>query len=178
MSKVKVLVFSAIFVALISICAWIQIPFAIPFTLQTFAIFLTLLCLGGKYGTFTIFCYILLGLIGVPVFSGFKGGIAVFVLPTGGFILGFLVIGFIFWIFEHFNKNSIKILSLFIGLILLYIFGTLWFVFVSSRNKDVGFVSALMTCVVPFIIPDLIKLALAYLISIKLKNPLSKSLKK
>lgn len=177
MSKTKTIVFISLFVALISVCAWIQIPTAIPFTLQTFAIFLTLLCLGGKKGTLTILCYLLLGMVGAPVFSGFRGGISVFVQPTGGYILGFVVMGLCYWTFERFNKPIVKILSLVLALALLYIFGTVWFVFIASKGNKVGFLSAFMTCVVPFIVPDLLKLFLAFALSLKLKKPLESAMK-
>ena len=177
MSKTGTIVFISLFTALISVCAWIQIPFTIPFTLQTFAIFLTLLCLGGKKGTIAILYYLLLGLVGVPVFSGFRGGISVFLQPTGGYILGFVVMGLCFMVFERFNKPIVTILSLLLSLVLLYVFGTVWFVFIASNGNNVGFLSAILTCVVPFIIPDLLKLSLAYMISFKLKKPLDKALK-
>lgn len=171
MSKTRKIVFIALFVALITVCSWIQIPSTIPFTLQTFAIFLALLCLGGKGGTIAIICYILLGLVGVPVFSGFKAGLSVLLQPTGGYIIGFVIMGLCYLVFEKIDKVPIKILSLVLGLILLYLFGTLWFVFVATKTKEVGFISALIMCVVPFIIPDLMKLSLAYFISLKLKKP-------
>lgn len=178
MSKTKTIVFISLFTALISVCAWIQIPSTIPFTLQTFAIFLTLLCLGGKRGTLAILCYLLLGMVGAPVFSGFRGGISVFLQPTGGYIVGFVVMGLCYMAFERFNKPVVTVLSLVLALVLLYLFGTVWFVFIASKGNKVGFLSALLTCVVPFIIPDLLKLSLAYVISFKLKKPLEKSLKK
>lgn len=176
MSKIRTIVFVALFVGLISVCAWIQIPYTIPFTLQTFAIFLTLLCLGGKKGTLAILCYILLGMAGVPVFSGFRGGISVFVQPTGGYIIGFIFMGLCYLAFEKVDKPFIKILSLVLGLVLLYVFGTVWFVLVASKSKEVGFISALIACVIPFIVPDLIKLSLAYFLSFRLKKPLAKAL--
>ena len=65
-----------IFAALLAICAWITIPFAaVPFTLQTFCVFAALGLLGGKRGTIAIAVYLLLGAVGVPVFSGFQGEI-------------------------------------------------------------------------------------------------------
>lgn len=170
MSKTRKIVFIALFVALITVCSWIQIPSTIPFTLQTFAIFLALLCLGGKSGTIAIICYILLGLVGVPVFSGFKAGLSVIMQPTGGYIIGFVIMGLCYLIFERIDKPPIKIFSLVLGLTLLYLFGTLWFVFVATKSKEIGFLSALIMCVVPFIIPDLMKLSLAYFISLKLKK--------
>ena len=70
--------------ALMAVCAWITVPFTIPFTLQTFGVFVTLRLLEGRRGTFAIALYILLGAVGVPVFSGFGAGGGVLAGPTGG----------------------------------------------------------------------------------------------
>lgn len=177
MSKIRQIVFIALFVALISVCAWIQIPYTIPFTMQTFAIFLTLLCLGGRNGTIAIVCYILLGLIGAPVFSGFRSGLGVIMQPTGGYIIGFILIGLAYMIFERFQKRIFQIVSLILGTIIMYLSGTLWFVMVASKST-VTFVSGILTCVVPFIIPDMIKLCLAFFLSYKLEKPLSRVMRK
>ena len=168
MTHVKKIVYIAIFSALIAVCSMIQIPYVIPFTLQTFAVFLTLLCIGGKLGTISIIVYILLGIVGLPVFSGFTAGIRVIMSQTGGYILGFALVRIVYMIFEKIKFKFNDIVSLLIGLILLYISGTVWFVFVASNPNGVGFAQALMTCVVPFVIPDLIKLALAVFIQRKL----------
>lgn len=165
-----------IFTGFISVCAWISIPFAIPFTLQSFAIFLTLGVLGGKYGLFTILTYVLLGLCGFPIFSGFKGGFSVLMDISGGYILGFILIGVIFWIFESIlgrGKRS-YIISCVIGMAVCYFSGAMWYMFIFLGNgKSISFYSALLICVVPFIIPDTIKIIFASL----LKNKISKIIK-
>ena len=84
------LCFCAIGAALIAVCAWISIPADVPFTLQTFAIFAVCGLLGGKRGTVSVLVYLLLGAVGVPVFSGMRGGIGVLAGPTGGFLWGYL----------------------------------------------------------------------------------------
>ena len=96
------LAYIAVCAALIAVCSWIQIPTVVPFTLQTFAVFLALYFLGGKKGTMSVFIYILIGLIGLPVFSGFKGGPAALFGMTGGYIMGFMLQAAIFWLFENF----------------------------------------------------------------------------
>ena len=78
------LIYIAFGAALITICSWISIPTVVPFTLQTFAVFCVLSILGGKRGTLSILVYILLGTVGIPVFSGFKSGAAVLLGTTGG----------------------------------------------------------------------------------------------
>ena len=161
--------------ALIAVCSWISIPLTVPITLQTFAIFLTVALLGLKNGTITVLVYILLGAIGLPVFSGFKSGAAVLLGTTGGYIIGFLfsaiVVGLIL---KFFGKSTlVMFISMIIGLIVCYIFGTIWFMIVYMKNTgDIGLVSVLSWCVIPFIIPDIIKIILAII----LYKPLSKEL--
>ncbi len=161
----------ALFAVLIAICSWITIPFAVPFTLQTFAVFSALLLLGGKWGTVSVAIYILLGVIGLPVFSGFSGGVGQLLGPTGGYIVGFLATGLIYWLSSKLfgQKLYVKIISLVVGLIGCYALGTIWFVHVySSEFSPIGFGAALSMCVFPFILPDLCKLACAVLLSRKL----------
>ena len=89
-SKTLTITLAALMAALTAVCSWMTIPATVPVTLQTFAVFLTLMVLGGKTGTVSILLYICIGAAGVPVFAGFKGGLSVLVGPTGGYILGFL----------------------------------------------------------------------------------------
>jgi len=96
--KVLDLVYMAIGAVIITVCSWISIPSAVPFTLQTFAVFLIVALLGGKRGTISILVYILLGAVGVPVFSGMTGGFMKLVGMTGGYIIGFIFIGLIYWL--------------------------------------------------------------------------------
>ena len=166
--KVLDLVYIAIGAALIAICSWISIPTAVPFTLQTFAVFFVLLLLGGERGTIATLVYILLGAIGVPVFAGFSGGIGVLFGSTGGYIIGFLFVGLIYMLFTKFFKKNlvIKIVALVLGLTVCYAFGTVWFMHVYMQsNGEIGLLAVLGWCVFPFIIPDLLKMALAVVIS-------------
>lgn len=172
-SKTYDMAYIAIFTVLMAICSWISIPTAVPFTLQTFGVFIAVGVLGGKRGTLSVLVYILLGLIGIPVFAGFSGGIAVLFGSTGGYILGFIFSALVMWAFEKFlgRKPVIQILSMLAGLIVCYAFGTAWFMVVYARQSgSVGLVTALGWCVIPFIIPDLIKIALAYVLSGKLRK--------
>lgn len=169
-SNVKVLdlVYVSIGAALIAICSWISIPTAVPFTLQTFAVFFVLTLLGGERGTLATLVYIILGAVGVPVFAGFSGGIGVLFGSTGGYILGFLFMGLIYILLTRvFGKsNVVKIISLVLGLIVCYAFGTVWFMHVYIRNTgDIGVLAVLSWCVFPFIIPDLLKMVLAFIVA-------------
>ena len=167
-SKVLDMVYIAISAALIAICSWISIPTAVPFTLQTFAVFFVLLLLGGERGTIATLVYVLLGAVGVPVFAGFSGGIGILLGSTGGYIIGFLFVGLIYILFEKFFKKNIvmKIVALVLGLAVCYAFGTAWFMHVYIKSSgEVGLLTVLGWCVFPFIIPDLIKMSLAVVVA-------------
>ena len=162
----KDMVYIGIFAALMAICSWISIPTAVPFTLQTFAVFLACLVLGGKRGTIAVLVYILLGCVGLPVFSGFKGGPGVLLGATGGYILGFIGTALVLWALEkRYRGSTVKtILSLVLGLLVCYALGTAWFMRVyAGANGPVSLMTTLGWCVFPFIVPDLIKIALAFL---------------
>ena len=166
------LVYAGIFAVLLAICSWISIPNVIPFTLQTFGVFLTVLLLGGHQGSIAISIYLLLGAVGIPVFSNFGAGLGYLLGNTGGYAIGFLFIGLTGWLFEKtFGKKSVSMLfAMILGLILCYTFGTFWFMNISMKGTGVsGWMSALTICVFPFILPDICKLILAYFISKRLK---------
>ena len=171
--NIKALTYGALMVALIAICAWISIPSTVSFTLQTFAIALTLLLLGGKLGTLTIAAYLILGAIGVPVFSNMTGGMASLLGQTGGYLIGFLFMGLAYWLIVKLfgDKMYIKIIALVVGNVLCYAFGTVWFVQVYSNTKGaISYALALSWCVTPFILPDCGKIVLAALLSSRLKK--------
>ena len=166
------IVYTGMFAVLLAICSWISIPTLIPFTLQTFGVFLTLFVLGGKRGTGVIALYLLLGAIGIPVFSHFGAGLGYLLGNTGGYALGFLFPGFFVWAFEKLpgKKSILSICSMILGLATCYIFGTFWFMKISIASKtSMELTSVFGMCVIPFILPDCLKLFLAYLISKRLK---------
>ena len=162
------LAYIALGAALIAVCAWITIPFTVPFTMQLFAVFFVLTVLGGRNGTIAIAVYLLLGSIGIPVFSGFKGGFGVLIGMTGGYLVGMLLIGLVYLLMTKLLKPSVwtELIAFAIGLLLCYAFGTLWF---STLNGEKSFYASLAVCVVPFILPDILKLALAYFVGRKLR---------
>lgn len=170
------LVYIAIFAVVMAICSWISIPAAVPFTLQTFGVFMAVGVLGGKRGSLSVLIYLLLGAIGVPVFAGFSGGIGALLGTTGGYIIGFLFSALLMWAMEVLlgRKTWVLGLSMVLGLIVCYAFGTVWFMTVYARESGaIGLGTALGWCVIPFIIPDLIKIALALLLC----KQLSKAIK-
>ena len=175
--KIKTLdlTYTAIGAVLIAICSWISIPTTVPFTMQTFAVFFILALLDGKRATASIIIYVLLGAVGIPVFSGFSSGLGILLGTTGGYIIGFIFMGLIYMIFMHFlpKKQWAKATALIAGLIVCYAFGTCWFMIVYAKNVGpVGLLGALTWCVIPFIIPDIIKLALALTLADRLKGVL------
>ena len=97
----KEIAYIAVFVALMAACAWIAIPMpsGVSITLQVFAVLCALGFLGGRRGTIAIVCYLLLGLVGAPVFSNFNGGLGAFTMPSSGYLVGFVFIGLFYWIF-------------------------------------------------------------------------------
>jgi len=164
----KDLTYIALMVGIMSVCSWISVPTAVPFTLQTFAVFANVLLLGGRRGTIAIVSYILLGLAGAPVFSNMTGGIAWLAGLTGGYIIGFVFVGLIYWLFESLLAKKLwwQILALVLGLVVCYAFGTGWFMVVyGNRFGAISLSSALSMCVIPFIPIDLVKLAAAMLIA-------------
>ncbi len=163
----------ALAVALITVCAWISIPVgAIPVTLQTFAVCLTGALLGAKRGLAAIGVYVLMGLVGIPVFAGFKAGYATLAGPTGGYIFGFFfaallpALAKLLPVRNRWGRTGIFYLAMLLGLALCYAFGTVWFVLM--YRCTVGY--ALALCVLPYLLPDACKLAVAALLAGRLER--------
>ncbi len=151
------------FAALLAVCAWISIPLGdVAVTLQTFGVALALLLLGGKWGSLSIGIYLLLGAVGLPVFSGFRGGIGALAGVTGGFLWGFLASGLVYWALERFGRLP----AILAGLAVCSGCGCFWFYLYSGG----GLALILLRCVVPFLIPDAIKLWLAFSLSKRLQK--------
>lgn len=147
-----------------AVSSWLIIPTVVPFTMQTFGVFLTVGMLGGKKGSLSILTYILLGVVGLPVFSGFTGGIGSLMGVTGGYIIGFLLAALLMWGMEHFwgKRKSVLVLSMFLGMMVCYCFGTIWFIKVYTSNTgEIGVWTALSWCVLPYLLPDILKIMLA-----------------
>lgn len=162
--------------ALLAICAWISIPGPIPFTMQTFAVFLLSGLLGLKCGMLSLAAYLLLGFAGLPVFSGFRGGPGVLLGATGGYLVGFfftvLIIGLIT---KRFGRNFWPLaLSMAAGAAACYLFGSVWYLFVYTDASGLEAVSAVfLTCVAPFLLPDTLKLFLATVLVRRLTGHIS-----
>ena len=168
MNKTKLLIYSAIFASLTAVCSWINIPLfftPVPINLATFSCMLAGLLLGVKYGTFSQLIYVLLGAIGLPVFAGFTGGLGIVAGPTVGFIIGYIACALVCG-FAQKKTDYIKILFMAIGMICCYLLGLLWFMHVTGS----GLVAGLLSCVVPFLFGDIVKIVLALFVSKKLEK--------
>lgn len=159
------MVLSGLFAALIAICAWLAVPVPpVAFTMQTFGVLLTLGVLGGRWGCVSILLYLLMGVVGLPVFAGFRGGAAALLDVTGGFLWGFLVGGLAYWGLQRVGRLPAMAAVLLIS----YGCGCWWF----TVYTGCGFGAAVLACVVPYLIPDGIKLWLAYTMSKRIRKQL------
>jgi len=153
-----------IFSALMAICSWISIPTAVPFSMQTFAVFLCAGVLSARKSALAIGVYILLGMAGVPVFSGFAGGPGVILGQTGGYIVGFIPCAAVSALLIKRARGNFVLtaLSMAAGLCVLYAFGTAWFVLAYAKETGAAGVMGVMSwCVFPFIVPDVVKICMA-----------------
>ena len=166
---------AALFAALMALCAWISVPAPVPFTLQTFALFLAPGLLGGRLGAAAVGAYLLLGAFGLPVFAGFSGGIGALLGPTGGFLLGFLLTALVMWGAEAALGRSgpVFLASAVLGQGLCYLFGSLWYAF-GYAGGAAGLPAAVAACVLPFLLPDAAKLALAFALRRRLAPALAR----
>lgn len=166
-------------VALLAVGAFISLPIGeVPFTLQTLVVCLLGALLGWKRGLVAVAVYLLMGLVGIPVFAGFKSGMVALFGATGGYLFGFLFAVVISGLFKYFKIKNFRIrwviyyLGMILGLAVCYAFGTAWFIIVYNGGQEnavsIGF--ALAKCVVPFILPDLCKLAVASFLAVRLEK--------
>jgi len=164
--KTADLVMIALFAAITAVLSQIAIPMPtnVPVTLQTFAVALCGFCLGSKKGTAAILVYILLGMVGVPVFTGFKGGIACIVSFTGGFIYGFLPFAFLSGL--PVKNKIVKVLLSVAGLLVLHFFGVLHYALLTSN----GFIESFLLVSMPYLVKDIISVVLAYFVSLAVKK--------
>ena len=168
MRNVRKMVLCSLFASLCAVCSWIAIPMPpIYITLQTFAILLTLGTLGGRLGFASVVLYLLLGMAGLPVFAGFRSGIGALLDVTGGFLWGFPIAALVYWALERLGRLP----AMAAAQITCYGCGCWWF---SKYAPDSGFGAAILVCVLPYLIPDGIKLWLAYNMSHRLHKHLPK----
>lgn len=161
--KIRKMTRCAMLAALLTVCAWISVPVGDQaVSLQTFAVFLTLGLLGGRLGSATVLVYLLLGAAGLPVFTGFRGGIGVLLGPTGGYLWGFLAACLLYWALED---RLPRWGNMVVGMLCCYACGTAWYYFVYAPG---ALWPVILICVVPYVIPDALKLLFALKVSEKL----------
>lgn len=167
-STTKDMVFIALSTTIMIICAFITIPFYVPFTMQTFALFTIIGLLGTKKAFVSTCVYLLLGTVGLPVFSGFKGGIGHLLGVTGGYLIGFLLTVLISGTLLNVRLKKRKLafvtycISMFLGLLACYGFGTAWYILLYANSTgSISVTSVLSICVFPFILTDLVKIILS-----------------
>lgn len=173
--QTKDIAYIGIFTALLAICSWISLPLpsGIPVTLQTFGLFLAVGVLGGRRGTLAVTAYLLLGLVGAPVLAEFSGGVGAYLTPSGGYLTGFLFTALVMWGLERLlgQKAWVLLLSMVLGMLVYYAFGTAWFMVAYARSQGaVGLLTVLGWCVFPYLIPDCVKVGLAWLLSGELRR--------
>ncbi len=164
MSKTRKLAMVALMAALMCILSPITIPVAggVGANLGVFMVVLMAYILEFPMGIASCAIYLLLGLVGLPVFAGFQGGVGVFMGPTGGFLIGYLALGAVSGLFLKIGKGNRWIFAsgAAVGLVICYILGALWYMAVIK----VKFLTAIVTCVAPYVVFDIIKITVVCII--------------
>jgi biotin transport system substrate-specific component len=161
------MVLSSLFASLMALCSWLSIPLPpVAFTLQTFGLLLTLGVLGGKWGSISTALYLLLGLVGLPVFSGFSGGFQKLIGVTGGYLIGYLPCALITGLAVTPNSPETgpqwKLPTFMVlGTAVLYLIGTAWFM-IQTKNT---LAASMSMCVIPFLPGDAVKIVAASLLA-------------
>lgn len=171
-NRLQRLTHCALCAAMLAVCAWVSIPAAVPFTMQSFAVFLSLLLLGGKDTAIAVTVYLLLGAAGLPVFSGMQGGFGMILGTHGGFLIGFLLMALTHWLTEQWQMRrgmTIRVCCIGAELLLCYSVGTAWYMLLTGVR---ALWTALSVCVLPFLLPDAVKLVLAIALCKPLKRQL------
>lgn len=152
----------------------IPLPFSpVPISLTNLAIYLTIYVLGMKKGTLSYIIYLLLGFVGLPVFSGFTSGPAKLLGPTGGYLIGFIFLAIICGIFieKWPTKRLLCFIGMVIGTAVCYLFGTVWLAY----QAGMSFYAALAAGVIPFIPGDLVKIVIAMILGTEIRKRLKKA---
>lgn len=171
--KTYMLTVTALMTAVTCVLAPMSIPIGpVPISLTNLAIYMAIYLLGWKMGTVSYLIYLLIGAVGVPVFSGFTGGLAKFAGPTGGYIIGFIPMAIIAGlVIEKFGSRIIQFFGMAVGTAVCYAFGTAWFCILMKTDV----VAALSTCVFPFIPGDIVKMVIALVFGPMLRLRLQKA---
>lgn len=172
-SKISALSRAAVMTAVTCVLAPLSIPIGpVPISLTNFAIFLSLYVLDWKWATGSYLCYLVIGMVGMPVFSGFAGGLGKIVGPTGGYLVGFVPMAIVTgMILDRKPGRTVQFLAMVLGTVICYVFGTAWFCWQSGTPL----MAALSACVFPFIPGDLIKILVCMAFGPMLRKQLVKA---
>ena len=156
---------AAMVTALIAVASQIAIPLPmVPINLGLLAIFIAGFTLERRWAMASVLLFLLMGAIGLPVFSNFGGGLGKLLGVTGGYLVGFLASALVYWLFTRLFGQAYwaRLTGMLLGLAVCYAFGTAWFLVVYTKNTGaIGLWTALGWCVFPYILPDCVKIALA-----------------
>lgn len=171
-SRTRTLVMTALMAALMAVVSPFTIPVGpIPITLGTFAVFFTGAMLPPAAAMASLGTYILLGAVGLPVFSGFRAGPQVLAGPTGGYLVGYFLVALaVALVVRRTNRFWVQLAAAMGGMCACYLLGTLWYMVVAGAS----FWSGLVLCVFPFIIPDVVKAAAALALARALRSRLNR----
>ena len=172
-SRISSLARAAVMTAVTCVLAPLSVPIGpVPISLTNFAIFLSLYVLNWKWATGSYLVYLVIGMVGMPVFSGFTGGLGKLVGPTGGYLVGFVPMAIITgMVIDKCSRRWVHFLAMILGTAICYAFGTAWFCLQSGT--PVG--AALSACVIPFIPGDLLKIVLVLAFGPMLRHQLVKA---
>ena len=165
---------TALMAAVMCVLGPLSVPIgAVPISLTNLVICFTVWLLGPKFGTLSVAVYLLIGLVGVPVFSGYGAGLAKLAGPTGGYLVGFLLMAFIGGLFVEKSKGNpvISGVGLVLGIAASYVLGTAWFI--SQMQCELSY--ALAVCVYPFIAFDLGKVVISCILGSLLRKRLDQA---
>ena len=165
---------AALMTAVLCVLGPLSIPIGpVPISLTNFVIYITLYLLGTKLGTLSYCIYLLLGTAGLPIFSGYSGGLAKLAGPTGGYLVGFIAMAVIAGIFiqKNHGKTVMSVLGMILGTLAAHAFGTIWFVF--EAGCTIWY--ALTVCVFPFLIGDAVKILIASKLGMLIRAALQKA---
>ncbi len=167
------IVYIGMFAAILAILSQISIPMpsGMPITLQTFAVALTGYVLAWKRGTASTFIYILLGAVGVPVFSGLRGGVQVLAGHTGGFIWGFVFMAILCGVGIMQENKTMGIIIGIIGLAICHLFGVIQFAVV----MEMDFLKSFLLASAPYLLKDAVSVILAYILGYRIRKSLFKA---
>ena len=166
----------ALFAALTAVLSQIAVPLPftpVPVNLATLSVLLAGGILGAKGGAVSQTVYVLIGAVGVPVFSNFTGGFAKLAGPTGGYIAGYIAAAWLVGFLTSKRKKNLPnlILSMAAGILLCYMLGTAWFMILTKNTL----LQSLTLCVIPFLIGDALKISAPGFFVWKLKDKISVS---